>query len=59
MTLTGDVDLLMQMLGERLHIMYAENIQPYETETVDLSTGHITMLIKALGLLKAVRIATS
>lgn len=49
------IDALAHRVGDRLRAMEATNEPPYKTEPMELSTGDLALLLKALGLLEAVR----
>jgi hypothetical protein len=53
-----DIDSLAYRLAEKHRAMAASNVPPYESEPVELNTGELTLLTKALQLLEAVRFAT-
>lgn len=52
-----DIDALAYRLAERHRAMVATNVPPYESESVALNVGELTLLATALHLLEAVRAA--
>lgn len=54
----GDEHALALRLDNLARQMVNDNVPPYEERTVSLSQGELTMLVKALILMSAVREAT-